>query len=160
MIARLVGFVLLAYGTISLAQDFGADQGRLTGLFGPYVYHYRDTGYNDLPRVTGLEWEPRGSSLEFGAVYFMNSYYQDSWLAYVGKRWFISDNKEGVYLSVIGGPVYGYRGDHEDRIPLNHHGLGVAAAPSIGYQYRSVNSQLMFLGNSAILVIFGYDFLR
>ena len=65
--------------------------------------------------ATGLEWEPRGSWLEFGAVYFRNSYYQDSVYAYVGKRWFIADDKEGVYLSGIGGPLYGYRGDHEKK---------------------------------------------
>ena len=161
MIARLVGFVLLTYGTISLAQDFGADQGRLTGVFGPYVYHYyNNASYNDLPMATGLEWEPRGSWLEFGVVYFRNSYYQDSVYAYVGKRWFIADDKEGVYLSGIGGPLYGYRGVHEKRIPFNHHGLGVTLAPIVGYQYRSVNSQLIVLGNSAIVVTFGYDFWR
>ena len=46
------------------------------------------------------------------------------------------------------------------RIPFNQHGLGVTIAPIVGYQYRSVNSQLIILGNSAIVVTFGYDFWR
>ena len=161
MIARLVGFILLTHGAISLAQDIGADHDRLTGVFGPYVYHYyNNASYNDLPIAAGLEWEPSGSWLEFGAIYFRNSYYEDSVYAYAGKRWFIADDKQGVNLSLIGGPIYGYRGDHEKRILFDHNGLGVAIAPIVGYQYRSVNSQLVVLGNSAIVLVFGYDFWR
>jgi hypothetical protein len=160
MIAKLVVVLFLIHGTTCLAQESRSDQGRLTGYFGPYVYHFDKASHNDWPLATGLEWEPRDSALEFGAVYFRNSFYQDSLYAYGGKRWFIVEDKQGAYLNMTGGLVYGYRGDHQRTVPFNHHGLGVAIAPIVGYQLGPVNSQLVVLGNAAIVLTFGYDFWR
>ena len=169
MTARLIGFILLVFGITASAQvtpsdsaqDASSDNGRLTLVFAPFLYHlHYDANHNDEPWLTGLEWEPRQSPVEFGAVYFRNSFYQDSVYAYVGKRWFISDDKEGVFLNLTGGPLYGYRGKYEKKVPYNHHGLGVAIIPAIGYQYRSASAQLIILGTAALMVSFGYDFGR
>ena len=159
MIARLIGFILLVYGTTSPAEEFASDNGRLTLFFGPYLYHYNnDANHNDKPWATGLEWGPRGSWVDFGAVYFRNSFSQDSVYVYVGKRWFISDDRQGVFLNLTGGPLYGYRGQYEHKVPFNHNGFSVAIIPAIGYQYGSVNSQLIIVGGAALMVTFGYDF--
>ncbi len=159
MIARLVGIVLLAHGTTSHAEEPASDNGRLTLVFGPYGYHTSyDADHNNYLWLTGLEWEPRGSKLEFGAAYFRNSFDQDSVYAYVGKRWFFSDDWQRVFVNLTGGPLYGYRGDHENKVPFNHNGLGVAIIPGIGYQYRSVNAQMVILGTAGLVATFGYDF--
>jgi hypothetical protein len=63
-----------------------------------------------------------------------------------------------VSLSLIAGPVFGYRGDHEHKIPVDHNGLGAIVVPALGHQYGSVNSQLVFLGTSGIALAFSYDF--
>ncbi len=153
----MIGVVLLAFGTISRAEE-PADNGRLTLTFGPYAYHYTyNPEHNNFPRMTGLEWEPRGSKFEFGAVYFKNSFFQDSAYVYVGKRWFMSDNRQGVFLNLTGGPLYGYRGQYENKVPFNYNGFSLAIIPAIGYQYRSVNAQLAALGAAGLLVTFGYD---
>ena len=61
-------------------------------------------------------------------------------------------------LKLTGGPLYGYRGKYENKIPFNHRGLGWAIIPGIGYQYKSVDAQLVLLGGAAVMITFGYDF--
>lgn len=159
MLSRLIGAIFLFY-TAACAAEEPDSNGRLTLVFGPYVFHYYyDVNHDDKPWLTGLEWEPRGSSLNYGAVYFRNSFSQPSVYAYAGKRWFRDDDdKQGFYLKLTAGPVYGYRGQYENKVPFNHNGVGLAIIPGIGYQYREVDVQFVFLGTAALLLTFGYDF--
>lgn len=125
--------------------------------FGPYVYHlHYDPKHNDHPSLFGLEWESR-SRLELGAVWFLNSFYQPSEYAYVGKRWFLYNPKDndGLYVKLTAGPLYGYKGQYADNIPFNHNGLGVVAIPGIGYQYERASAQFVLLGTNGFLVTFG-----
>ena len=157
MLSRLIGAIFLFYATACAAEEPASD-GRLTFVFGPYVYHYHyDPSHNNEPWLTGLEGGPRGSRLDYGAVYFRNSFDQPSVYAYAGKRWF-RDDEQGVYLKLTAGPLYGYRGQYEDKVPYNHNGFALAVIPGIGYQYYAVNAQLVFLGTAALLFTFGYDF--
>src|SRR6185369_5053128 len=88
----LIGFFLLICAPGGLAQDSvlqsgdfqfaSPDKNRLTLQISPYVYHVHHGVHNDEPRMIGLEWQPAGSSLEYGAAYFRNSFYQDSAYAY------------------------------------------------------------------------------
>ena len=80
--------------------------------------------------------------------------------AYIGKRWFVADEHEGLYLKLTGGPLYGYRDPYEDKVPFNHHGLAWAIIPGIGYQYRRFDAQLVILGGAALLFTVGYDLPR
>ena len=157
MLSRLIGGIFLFYAATSAAEEPASD-GRLTFIFGPYVHHFDyDPNHIDEPWLTGLEWEPRGSRVDYGTVFFRNSFDQPSVYAYVGKRWFRNDDEQGLYLNLTGGPLYGYRGQYEDKVPFNYHGLAWAIIPGIGYQYRAVNAQLVFLGTAALLFTFGYD---
>jgi len=159
MLSRIIGAVLLLHAFAATADEPVSDSDRLTLVFGPYVYHFHDdASHNDQPWLTGLEWGPRGSWVDFGAVYFKNSFSQPSVYAYAAKRWFMNDDEQGVYVKVTGGPLYGYRGQYEHKVPLNHNGLAWAVIPGVGYQYHSVDAQLVFLGTAALLVTFGYDF--
>ncbi len=159
MLSRLIGAILLLYAVTAAAED-SPPRDRLTFVFGPYVYHYHDdSDHQDLPWLTGLEWGPQGSWVDFGTVYFRNSFNQPSVYAYVAKRWFPGvDDDQGVYLKMTGGPLYGYRGEFEDKVPFNNNGLAWAIIPGIGYQYRAFDAQLVFLGTAALLLTFGYDF--
>lgn len=156
---KLLGLILLLAAGSATAADSAAPDGRLTMVFGPYAFHYNnDSSHNARPFLTGLEWGPDNLGIDFGAVYFRNSFYQDSVYAYVGKRWFYHERDHGVYLKLTGGPLYGYRGKYENKIPFNHRGLGWAIIPGIGYQYKSVDAQLVLLGGAAVMITFGYDF--
>lgn len=159
MLKKLIGILLVLATTTAAAEDSAAPNGRLTLVFGPWLYHYSDNSeHNNAPWLTGLEWGPEGWPVDIGAVYFRNSFYQDSVYAYVGKRWFWKERDDGLYLKLTGGPLYGYRGQYEHKVPFNHNGLGVAIIPGIGYQYRSFDAQLVILGTAALMVTFGYDF--
>ena len=162
--AKLFAFVLLVFGTNAMCASESAQEvfstERLTLVFGPYVRHMHGGEHNDTPYLTGLEWEPTGSPVEYGAVYFKNSFYQDCLYVYVGKRWFAAETKQGLYLNLSGGPLYGYRDEYEKKIPFNHNGLGLAIIPAIGYQYHRVNAQLVILGTAGLMATFGYDFPR
>jgi hypothetical protein len=169
---RLSGVIFLVFATAGGADDslFGSlksgladensapvGESRLTLQISPYVYHIHHGVHNDVPRLIGLEWEPPGSSLEYGAAYFRNSFYQDSGYVYVGKRWFAEDSGQGFFLNVTGGIMWGYRGENADKVPFNHHGVGLAIVPAVGYQYRSFNTQLVLLGAAALMITFGFD---
>ncbi len=159
MIQKLLGIVILLTATMAAAADNDSSDSRFTLLVSPYVYHYSDNAsHNNEPRLVGLEWAPQGSWVDFGATYFLNSFYQDSFYAYVGKRWFMGEIDQGFFLRLTGGPLYGYRGQYEDKVPYNHHGLGIAIIPGIGYHYRACEAQFVILGTAALMVTFGYDF--
>ena len=159
MIEKLLGIVILLTATMAAAADSDSSDSRFTLFVSPYVYHYSDNAsHNNEPRLVGLEWGPQGSWVDFGATYFRNSFNQDSFYAYVGKRWFMGEHDQGLFLRLTGGPLYGYRGQYEDKVPYNHHGLGIAIIPGIGYHYRSFEAQFVMLGTAALMVTFGYDF--
>jgi hypothetical protein len=162
LVYRFIALLFLLYAAACAAEEpvsESANEGRVTFIFGPYVYHlHYDPAHNNEPWLTGLEWSPHESSLNYGAVFFRNSFYQSSVYAYVGKRWFAGDDEQGVYLKITGGPLYGYTGQYQDKVPFNHNGLAWAIIPGIGYQYHAVDAQVVFLGTAAILFTFGYDF--
>jgi hypothetical protein len=176
VLVRLSGLIFLVFATTAFAEDslFGSlDSGRapelqsapsyesrLTLQISPYVYHIHSGAHNDVPRMIGLEWEPAGSFLEYGATYFRNSFYQDSGYVYAGKRWFFEDNRQGFFFNVTGGLMYGYRGENADKVPFNHHGVGLAVIPAVGYQYESFNTQVVLLGTAGFMIIFGFDLPR
>src|SRR5258706_1484749 len=110
MLQKLIGLVFLLVATAA-AADEDLPYSRLTLVFGPYVYHYHnDPSHNDLPWLTGVEWAPEGSWLDVGAVYFRNSFYQDSGDGYASKRWFIiGEHAKRTYLKLTVGHLRGYR---------------------------------------------------
>ena len=160
MLSRLIGAIFVFYAAACTAEE-AASKDRLTLMVGPYVLHYHDNPeHNGKPWLTGLEWDPANSRLDFGAVFFRNSFDQPSVYAYAGKRWFPGDDDQGFYVKLTAGPLYGYRGQYEDKVPFNHNGLAWVIIPAIGYQYRAVDAQFVFLGGAALLFTFGYDFSR
>jgi len=163
MPSRIIGALFLFHAVACLAEEPASDPsdgGRLTFVFAPYVYHYHyDPNHTNTPWLTGFEWTPPGSwhGLEYGAVYFRNSFAQPSVYAYVGKRWFAGSDDQGAYLKVTAGPLYGYRGQYENKVPFNHDGLAAAIIPGLGYQYGKLDVQFAILGSAALLLTFGYD---
>jgi hypothetical protein len=156
----LAGVALATLFTCTSAThaDVFADGDHVMLQAGPYVYHRNyDINHNDVPLMVGVEWES-ASRWEFGASYFKNSFYQPSMYIYAGKRWFLGSEANGFYFKLTGGPLYGYKGPYEDKVPLNHGGLAPAVIPGIGYQYQRASAQLVFLGTAGLMLTFGYDF--
>ena len=93
----------------------------------------------------------------YGFAHFDNSFGQPSQYLYAGYSWPLL-GKDWTYFKLTGGFLYGYKGDFEDKIPLN--GLGVAPAiiPTFGLKYKRAFTELQILGNSAITVTAGFSF--
>jgi hypothetical protein len=147
-----------ALACTSIAQaDVFTDGDQVMLQISPYVYHTSyDPEHNDNPQLIGVEWES-ASRWEIGASYFENTFYQPSVYLYVGKRWFLGSGSDGFFIKLTGGPLYGYKDEYEDKVPLNNNGLGLAVIPAIGYQYKRANAQLVILGTAAIMLTIGYD---
>jgi hypothetical protein len=144
---------------LSTAHAAVFDEGdRVMLQFGPYVAHRVDnTGHNQWPRLVGVEYEAHSHWLG-GAASFRNSYYQNAAYVYAGRRWFLDQVSESLYVKITAGLVYGYRGAYQDRLPVNRNGYGLGLTPALGYQLGRANAQIVFLGTAAVSLTFGYDF--
>lgn len=127
--------------------------------YGPYVHHWKpDPLHNDTPDLFGLEVENPDRWLA-GAMWFHNSYHQPSQYFYVGRRWSFDEQVPGLYAKLTAGPLLGYKGEYEDKIPVNRDGVGVGVIPALGYQYRRVSAQFAILGTAGYMITFGSDLL-
>lgn len=138
------------------AEPSPANDKPLMVQVGPYVIH-RDYSpeHNAWPLLVGAEWgDPNRVAL--GGAAFRNSFYQPCLYLYAAKRWFLPAISDNVYFKLSGGPLYGYRGKYEDKVPLNHNGFGLAVLPAIGYQSGRANVQAVLLGTAAVIFTVGY----
>lgn len=118
-----------------------------------YTNHWRnDPDHNNHQELIGVERNLADRSLWGGAT-FLNSFDQRTYYLYYGRRWVSEDYP--VYLKLSGGFIQGYKGEYEDKIPLN--GLGVAPVliPSVGAHFGPVGAELVVLGTAAIMVNVG-----
>ena len=126
--------------------------------YGPYVHHWGpDPRHNETPDLFGLEVEHPDGWLA-GAMWFDNSYHQPSQYFYLGHRW-SSERIPGLYAKLTAGPLLGYKGEYENKIPVNRDGVGLGVIPALGYQYRRVSAQFAILGTAGYMITVGSDLL-
>lgn len=127
--------------------------------YAPYVYHWQhNPEHNNSPQLIGFEYkEP--SQWVVGAVWFDNSFDQPSQYYYAGKQWTFDAVSPNLYGKLTAGPLLGYRGEYEDKIPVNRKGVGLGAIPAVGYQLGSANAQFALLGSAGFMFTFGADLL-
>ncbi|RON19089.1 sn-glycerol-3-phosphate transporter [Pseudomonas brassicacearum] len=154
---RLLAALLLIQTGQALAEnDAQKDKGFWYAQTSVYTRHYSpDPEHNNHQDLIGIE-RNQASGWLFGGATFRNSFRQRSNYAYVGKRYDSSDYP--VYLKVTGGLLQGYRGDYQDKIPLNHFGVAPVIIPSVGTHYGPLASELVFLGANAAMVTTGVRF--
>jgi len=142
--------------TCALADD-AAERGILTTHFGPYIFHYdKDAHHNSLPWFVALEWET-ASRWEVGGSYFRNSFYQNCGYIYGGKRWIFGPTENHLFLKLTAGAILGYVKPYDNKLPINHDGIGLGIIPAIGYKYRRASTQFVVLGTSGFMLTVGYD---
>ena len=142
--------------TCARAED-AAESGILTAIFGPFVIHYdKESHHNSFPWFVALEWETP-SRWEVGGSYFRNSFYQDCGYIYGGKRWIFGATDNHLFLKLTAGAILGYVKPYDNKLPINHDGIGLGIIPAIGYKYRRASTQLVILGTSGFMLTVGYD---
>ncbi len=119
--------------------------------------HYSpDPEHNNDQNMLGLEFELPNSRL-WGFAVFDNSFGQPSQYLYYGRKWdsFLPDN---WYLKVTGGLLHGYKGEYEDKIPLNNLGVAPGVIPALGYRRNGFFVEFVQLGFSAGMINVGRTF--
>ncbi len=156
---RLLPLLALLAAGASQANVF-EDGDLLMVQVAPGVIHYsHDPDHADYSWLVGLEWQSASRWLA-GAAYFNNSFDQKSQYIYFGKSWPLDSIYENLYFKLSGGLLLGYKEPYEDKIPINRDGVGLGAAPSIGYKFGDFNVQLNLLGTAGVMFTFGYDLIK
>lgn len=127
--------------------------------YAPYVYHWEhNPEHNNTPNLIGIEYKVP-SQWVFGGVWFDNSFDQPSQYFYAGKQWTFDAVSPNLYVKLTAGPLLGYTGEYENKIPVNRKGVGLGAIPALGYQMMGANAQVALLGTAGFMFTFGADLL-
>jgi len=133
-----------------------ASHWRLTAS--PYTVHFN---YSDEHRpvwAIGMELQ-RADRWLFGGSFFNNSFGQPSGYVYVGQRYEGLLDMPQLFWQWSAGMLYGYRGEFQDKVPLNYNGFSPGALLSLGWQFnRQFSSQINTLGNSGLMWQLSWDF--
>jgi hypothetical protein len=151
----IYGLLLMPLASLVLAQE-PKDSGSWYLQTSVYTKHYSPAPeHNNNQDLIGLERDEASGWL-FGAATFRNSFSQRSYYAYAGKRY--ENANYPVYIKLTGGLLEGYKGEYQDKIPLNRFGVAPVIIPSIGAHYGPVAAELVLLGFNAAMVTTGVRF--
>lgn len=102
-------------------------------IFSPYTRHFTEDGSHSHVWLIGVERERADHALA-GAAFFTNSFGQPSAYIYPwGKTFHELLGQPQLYAKLTAGVIYGYRGEHKDKIPFNQLGIAPAIVPAIGW---------------------------
>lgn len=150
--------LLLAMGTAAgpeplLAEGLGH---HLYAQLGAYT-HYGDSEDHEGPPLFGSLELVQPSGWFYGSALFNNSFGQFSQYLYVGKTFSLSKLYEPLHFKLSAGVIHGYKGEFEDKIPLNGLGIAPAIIPAIGVKHGRIGVDLVLLASEALLITVGYD---
>ena len=119
--------------------------------FSPYTYHFSRTPDHKQVWLLGAERQYADSTL-LGAAIFSNSFGQPSAYVYGGKHLTNFTRLESLYAQWTVGVAYGYRGQYENKVPLNYKGFSPVGVVSVGWQFTpTYSAQVNLLGTSAVM---------
>jgi len=134
--------------------------------YGPHVIHFHPSSehvaWNNL---VALELQTNRTRIfdstraTFGLAVFNNSFGQFSQYAYWGQIWDLKQAGPGtIYGKLTVGVLHGYKGDYQDKVPLNKFGYSPAIVPTIGYRIEKVSGELALLGGNGLIFMVTYTF--
>lgn len=152
-----LGLLFTAHAPVANAQDANLsepfDGWELT--LSPYSYHFnRNQEYKHVVLV-GLE-RHYSSNWLWGGALFSNSFGQPSGTVYFGYQWDKLFGVEPLYFKLVGGIMYGYVDEYEDKVPLNHNGFSPIILPGLGWRLTPKDAlQVIVLGGNGFM--FSYN---
>jgi hypothetical protein len=127
-----------AYYTIHFHYDPDHQQSYLFDA----EYHFKET-------FLGGQWIA-------GMALFQNSFGQFSQYLFGGLVWRPIESAQPFYVKLTAGPLHGYSGQYQDKVPLNSSGVAPAIIPSIGYcVMKRYCGEFALLGTNAALLTIG-----
>ena len=126
-----------AYYTIHFHYDENHQQSYLFDA----EYHFKET-------FLGGQWIA-------GMALFQNSFGQFSQYLFGGLLWRPIEEHQPFYVKLSAGPLHGYSGQYQDKVPFNSSGVAPAIIPSMGYCVKRYCAEFVLLGTNAALLTFG-----
>jgi len=141
------------------AASFWDENDKLHVQFGAYS-HYGDSDddYEGPPIMVNFEVNKESNWL-YGLSLFNNSFGQFSQYLYFGKKWELPKIHKYFHAKLTGGLLHGYKDEFEDKVPYNNNGFSPGIVPTIGFKKDRLALDLLFLGDAAIMLAVGYDFI-
>jgi hypothetical protein len=139
---------------------------QLMVAYGPKVFH-RKSSPEHVPwnHFVAVELQTRRTAIlearraSFGLSVFNNSFGQLSQYAYWGLQWDLGKVGPGtVYGKATVGILHGYKGEYENKVPLNTNGFSPAIVPTLGYRLGKLSAELAVLGGNGVLAVVGFTF--
>jgi hypothetical protein len=119
------------------------------------VHFHPDDEHDNSQSLINPEWRLDKQWLKgqvlVGAASFDNSFGQASWYAYGGLLWRPVETVQPFYLKLTAGVLHGYRGEYQDKIPMNNSGYAPAIIPSMGYCYNRFCSEVVLFGAAGLM---------
>tara|TARA_R110002049_G_scaffold92191_1_gene228917 strand:+ start:293 stop:742 length:450 start_codon:yes stop_codon:yes gene_type:complete len=126
-------------------------------LQGGTYTHYTSSDNHEGPDILLRLEAIKDNDWSYGLALFDNSFGQFSQYLYVGKTWNYHGSFEGFHTKLTAGLIHGYRGEYQDKIPLNRFGIAPAIIPSVGYKIGRYGADVSMLGFAGLLITVGID---
>ena len=123
-----------------------------------YTTHFsHDPEHNNDSQLIGIDYYLSDHpGWLVGGNTFRNSWDQRSVYLYAGRRFDWVDNR--LYGKLTAGVLWGWRGEHQDAIPLNQLGVAPAIIPAIGVQAGRFTSEFVVFGINGLMINIGAQF--
>lgn len=123
-----------------------------------YTTHFdHDPDHNNNSQLIGLDYYLSDQRKWLvGGNTFRNSWDQRSVYLYAGRRFDWVDNR--FYGKLTAGALWGWRGEHQDAIPLNQLGVAPAIIPAVGFQAGRFTSEFVVFGINGLMINIGAFF--
>jgi hypothetical protein len=91
-----------------------------------------------------------------GLALFQTSFGQFSQYIFGGLVWRPIEEHQPFYVKLTAGPLHGYTGQYQDKVPFNHDGWAPAIIPGVGYcVMKRYCGEFVLLGTNAALFTVG-----
>lgn len=155
-LSSVAGIGLLVASLVATAADSEREGDYWYIQTSVWTKHWtHDPDHNNHQELVGIERVYTDGVL-WGAATFKNSFYQRSYYAYLGKVW--EHPSLPVYAKLSAGLIEGYKGEYDDKIPLNRFGVAPVIIPSLGAHWGPVGAEFVILGTAAGMVNVGLRF--
>jgi hypothetical protein len=127
--------------------------------FAYYTLHFHyDPAHQQSYLVDGEYHFPNywlGGQWIAGVALFQNSFGQFSEYVFGGLVWRPIPDNQPFYIKLTAGPLHGYEGQYQNKIPFNSSGVAPAIIPGIGYCVKRYCGEFVLLGANAALFTIG-----
>jgi hypothetical protein len=128
--------------------------------FAYYTWHFHYDADHQQSYLFDAEYHFKetwlGGQWITGLALFQNSFGQFSQYIFGGLVWRPIEEHQPFYVKLTAGPLHGYTGQYQNKVPFNHDGWAPAIIPGVGYcVMKRYCGEFVLLGTNAALFTIG-----